>query len=132
MSASVRAPSKKTSQKWSPPVISTSGRISMPGYCRQLNYAEVTVYSDASYKPLAQGLVTVNASGERPGLEAALAGARPYPDASWFSASSASEDRRALRQEIRTTPRTAVRSHCVQASRRAATRRTPAAPKAAA
>ena len=33
MSAGVRAPSKKTSQKWSPPVISTSGRTSMPGWC---------------------------------------------------------------------------------------------------
>ena len=32
MSAGVRAPSKNTSQKWSPPVISTSGRTSMPGW----------------------------------------------------------------------------------------------------
>ena len=46
---------------------------------RQLNYADVTVYSDATDKPLAQGLVTVNAAGERPGLEAALAAGPPLP-----------------------------------------------------
>ena len=34
MCASVRAPSKNTSQKWSPPVISTSGRTSMPAWSR--------------------------------------------------------------------------------------------------
>jgi uncharacterized protein (TIGR00369 family) len=44
---------------------------------RQLSYAEVTVYSDATDKPLAQGLVTVNTAGERPGLEAAIAQRQP-------------------------------------------------------
>ncbi len=48
---------------------------------RQLSYADVTVYSDATDKPLAQGLVTVNAAGERPGLEAALAASAPPPSA---------------------------------------------------
>ena len=35
---------------------------------RQVNFADVTVYSDVTEKPLAQGLVSVNAAGERPGL----------------------------------------------------------------
>ena len=36
---------------------------------RQVNFADVTVYSDRTEKPLAQGLVSVNAAGERPGLD---------------------------------------------------------------
>jgi uncharacterized protein (TIGR00369 family) len=39
---------------------------------RQVNYAEVTVFGEVSEKPVAQGLVTVNAAGERPGLAEAL------------------------------------------------------------
>jgi len=49
---------------------------------RQVNYADVTVYSDVSDKPLAQGLVTVNAAGDRPGLAAALAAPSPPNDLS--------------------------------------------------
>jgi uncharacterized protein (TIGR00369 family) len=44
---------------------------------RQVNFADVTVYSDVSGKPLAQGLVSVNASGERPGLADALSSHDP-------------------------------------------------------
>lgn len=39
---------------------------------KQVNFAEVIVRSDATGKPLAQGLVTVNVSGDRPGLTDAL------------------------------------------------------------
>jgi uncharacterized protein (TIGR00369 family) len=44
---------------------------------RQLNYADVLVLSDGTEKPLAQGLVTVNAAGVRPGLHEALTGSPP-------------------------------------------------------
>ena len=40
---------------------------------RQVNFADVTVHSDVTDKPLAQGLVSVNATGERPGLAETLA-----------------------------------------------------------
>jgi uncharacterized protein (TIGR00369 family) len=41
---------------------------------RQVNYADVTVYSEVSDKPLAQGLVTVSATGVRPGLDGLILG----------------------------------------------------------